>query len=92
MSKHLILAAAIIAMVAIDGAAQARPTEGIASAAAAPQQAGEIRLAAMGAYLNMQGQKSGSIKGPAGQAAPATTGPRKKSGRGRGRDGLVIEE
>jgi hypothetical protein len=90
MSKHFILAAALVALVAIDGSAQARPTERIDEPAAAPRPAGEIRLAAMSAYLKLQGQKSGTIKGPGAQATPATVGARKKSVRGRG--GIVMEE
>jgi hypothetical protein len=90
MSKHFILAAALVAVAAIAGSAQARPTERIDDPAAAPRPAGEIQLAAMSAYLRLQGQKAGTIKGPGAQAAPATIGPRKKSVRGRG--GLVMEE
>ena len=78
MSKCLILAAALIAVAAIGGAAQARAIDSTDGPAAAARQADEIQVAALNAYLRLKGQKAGSS-----QPAPATTDARKKSERSR---------
>ena len=87
MSKCLILAATLVAVATIGDAAQARSIETLDNPAAVARPADEIQVAALNAYLRLKGQKAGSIKG---QAAPATTDARKKSGRGR--DGIIVND
>ncbi len=84
MSKCLILAAALIAVAASDGAAQARAIDTTDTPAAAARQADGIQVAAMNSYLRLKGQKAGSS-----QAAPATPD-RKRSGRSR--DGIIVAD
>src|SRR5262249_5332458 len=73
MSTCLILAAALIAVATIDGAAQARSIETHNGPVASARQADETQVAALNAYLRLKGQKAGGIKGAGAQAAPATT-------------------